>query len=382
MAITGKIIIAALAVLAGAAAAKAEAPATRSASALQASLDRLAATLGPAGVSEAVLVVETPSGARRSARVGGPIKSADPSGRLFQIGSQTKWFTAAAILLLERDGALKLDDPVTKYLPDLHGGDGVLLRHLLTHTSGLGDGVAFLEDGAAPEGRFTFEELALLSRIKRRAFEPGARYEYNNFAFDVLGEVVAAASGRSREAFVQARILDPLGMKETYFGALADWPAANAARGYHRQDGAAAEMTGPRDLSWASAAGDMVSSADDLMRWLTALSDPGNPLGLTLDDFMKLSADSSAHGADMPKYGLGVMNRAFGGRLTIGHGGVIHGYVTYSGVDEASGVRFILLTATEGKEGMSVQSLLSAFSSALASALHVAAFAVETGATE
>lgn len=357
--------------------------ASQSPDALEAALDDTLASLAPLGVQEAVLVVETPSGRRFTASVGVPGGNQKAQTRLFQIGSQTKWFTAAAIVLLAKDGVLTLDDPVGKYLSALEGAEDVRLRNLLTHTSGLGDAVEYLEtDGAPPEGAFTFEELMFLSRLKGRAFKTGERFAYNNYGFDVLGAVIEAASGETREAFVATRILAPLKMSDVYFGETGDWPVEDAARGFYPAKGAPMEMTGPRDLSWASAAGDMIASADMMLVWLKALGDSGNAAGLTLEDFTKIHVDSTAHSAEMPEYGLGVMGRRFAGRPTWGHGGFIHGYVSYAGVDAQNGVRFVLLTSMSGDPNIPPQGLLGGVSSVIGTALQLTDYAIKTGTLE
>jgi CubicO group peptidase (beta-lactamase class C family) len=278
---------------------------------------------------------------------------------------------------------VSLDDPVTNYLPALEGAGDVRLRHLLTHTSGLGDAVDYLEtDGAPPEGHFTFDELIFLSRLKGRAFKPGERFAYNNFGYDVLGAVIEAASGEPRDEFVRKRILAPLKMSDVYFGANGDWPVDNAARGFYPANGAPMEMTGPRDLSWASSAGDMIENADTLMVWLKALGEKRNAAGLTLGDFTESRVDSSAHSADMPEYGLGVMGRRFAGRMSWGHGGFIHGYISYVGVDAQNGVRFVLLTSTNGDPNIPPSRLLGGVSSVIGTALQMTDFAIETGVLE
>lgn len=358
----------------------APAAATDSAAAkLKASLQEAAEALKPLGAREAVLIVETPAGTRISVSFGPDGAQPPDAGTLFQIGSQTKWFTAAAVVLIEKDGALGLDDPVAKFLPELDGADGVLLRHLLTHTSGVGDAVEYLEtDGAPPQGRFSFDQLTFLSRLKGKQFPAGEKYAYNNFAFDVLGKVIEIASGRSREAFIRVRILEPLAMDSIYFGETGEWPAARAARGFYKTGAGPMEMTGPRDLSWASAAGDMLASSEDLLTWLNAVSGGENPAGLNLGDFTRIRVASGEHHADMPEYGLGLMRRTFGGRSTWGHGGVIHGYITYAGIDEQSGVRFVLMTATDGKPTMSVGGMMGGVSAAIGTALHLTAYALDT----
>lgn len=290
--------------------------------------------------------------------------------RLFQIGSQTKWFTAAAIVLLEREGQLQLDDPAAKYIPELPDGEGVTIRQLLTHTSGLGDAVSFLEaEGHIPGGPVDFEQLKLLSRLAGGQFPAGERFAYNNYGYDVLGEIVQIVSGESRAAYLRRKVLQPLGMQETWFGAEVEPPVGARAIGFAWDGAGPRDMSDPYPLQWAGAAGDMVSSAHDLLLWLDALQDPANPTGLTLADFTSTTVAAGGHGADMPNYGLGVMHRSLMDRMTWGHGGFIHGYVTYFGIDQASGARFVLLTAGKGDSADASAKLQSSFQAVLGLAL-------------
>src|SRR5690606_24505341 len=101
----------------------------------------------------------------------------------FMAASQTKMLTAAAVLLLEKEGRLSLDDPPARYVEGAPG-DGVTLRHLLLHTSGIGDGVElFAPPVPWQQTTFSLSDLLLLGRIVGPAFEPGARYAYNNTGY-------------------------------------------------------------------------------------------------------------------------------------------------------------------------------------------------------
>jgi len=138
---------------------------------------------------------------------------------LCRIASMTKLLTATAIMILQDEGKLSVDDPVAKYIPelgDLKTADGqpgkLTLRHLLTHTSGM------------PEGTFAQYRKAqkLADAIpffvgKPLAFEPGTRWDYCQSGMNTLGRIVEIVSGQSYPDFLQKRLLDPLGMKDTTF---------------------------------------------------------------------------------------------------------------------------------------------------------------------
>jgi CubicO group peptidase (beta-lactamase class C family) len=154
---------------------------------------------------------------------------------LFWIASMTKPITATAIMMLEDEGKLSVNDPVEKYLPEFKNQwmierrtnetiilkrpqRPITLRDLLTHTSGL-------SDLSAPRPNCTLAELAMAYSQLPLKFPPGTRWEYCNSGINVLGRIVEVASGESFADFLQDRIFKPLGMKDTTF-----WPGASQAK--------------------------------------------------------------------------------------------------------------------------------------------------------
>jgi len=138
---------------------------------------------------------------------------------IFWIASMSKPITATAVLMLMEEGKLLLDDPIAKYIPELDGlktADGkmqrITLRHLLTHTSGMGEAT----DEEAKAAR-TLSELILAFASKPLAFEPGSQWKYCQSGILTLGRIVEIVSGLPFEVFLQKRIFDPLGMKDTTF---------------------------------------------------------------------------------------------------------------------------------------------------------------------
>ncbi len=180
---------------------------------------------------------------------------------VFEICSITKQFTAAALLLLQEHRKLCLDDPVSKHLPHVPANwSAVTLRELLHHTSGINDDKV---DLAAPEWN-----AEVLGRAASGVFRGrGEAWEYSNLAYCLLGEVVAAVSGRPFFDFLRERIFEPLGMKHTQANHGGIVP--NRVRGY-RLVGDAVE-NGPKLPVEAGGAGALISTVDDLNRWSTAL---------------------------------------------------------------------------------------------------------------
>jgi CubicO group peptidase (beta-lactamase class C family) len=191
----------------------------------------------------------------------------------YRLASVSKQFTAAAILLLAHDGALSLDDPVRRWLPELPPAtDRVTLRQLLTHTGGLVD----YEDLMPADMRGQLSDadvLALLARADRTLFPPGTTYRYSNSGYVLLGLVVERASGQGFAAFLEQRVFDPLGMAHTLLYEAGRGPeVADRAYGYSSVNGRWLR-TDQSPTSATRGDGGIYSSVDDLARWDAALYD-------------------------------------------------------------------------------------------------------------
>ena len=193
---------------------------------------------------------------------------------VFRIGSLTKQFTAAGVLLLAEQGKLKIDDKLFSYLPTFPRASEVTLRDLLDHTSGIHD---FTEspviDKISKRGA-TVEEL--VSDIAAQAplydFKPGTGWWYSNSNYALLGAVIERVSGKTWAAFLKAEIFDKIGMADTAADDARDVIPGRAS-GYSLIDGAAgrfrnAEFT---DMSVPYAAGALRSTVEDMARWNVAL---------------------------------------------------------------------------------------------------------------
>jgi CubicO group peptidase (beta-lactamase class C family) len=190
----------------------------------------------------------------------------------YRLASMTKQFTAAAILLLAEDGKLTLDDPVRKWLPTLPAAaNGITLRHLLTHTSGLID----YEDVMPPDTRMQLHDadvLHLLESQDRGYFAPGTEYRYSNSGYSLLALIVGRASGSDFATFLRERIFRPLQMQNTVAFEAGISTVANRAYGYSLVD----KSWTRTDQSLTSAVlgdGGVYSSIDDLAKWDAALAD-------------------------------------------------------------------------------------------------------------
>jgi CubicO group peptidase (beta-lactamase class C family) len=190
----------------------------------------------------------------------------------YRLASMTKQFTATAILLLAEDGRLSLADPVRKWLPTLPAAaDGVTIRHLLTHTSGLIDYEDVMAEGTTKQ-LHDADVLRLLESQNRTYFAPGTAYRYSNSGYSLLALIVGHASGSDFATFLRERIFRPLHMDNTVAFEDGISTVANRAYGYSLVN----NVWTRTDQSLTSAVlgdGGIYSSIDDLAKWDAALYD-------------------------------------------------------------------------------------------------------------
>ena len=183
---------------------------------------------------------------------------------IFQSGSVGKQFTAAAVMFLVEEGKLALSDPLTKFFPDAPAAwQGITLRHLLTHTSGIPD---YTSDTLDYRRDFTEEELAKLAFGLALEFPPGARWNYSNTGYVLLGIVVGKASGRFYGDLLAERVFAPLGMKTARVISEEDI-IPNRAAGYRLVEGALKNQEWVAPKLNTTADGSLYLSALDLVAW-------------------------------------------------------------------------------------------------------------------
>jgi CubicO group peptidase (beta-lactamase class C family) len=184
----------------------------------------------------------------------------------FRLGSVTKQFTAACILLLEERGKLKVDDPVKKYLPDAPATwDKITVFNLLTHTSGIPNFTSFPDYSSTEAIPTTPEKLVARFRDKPLDFQPGEKWQYSNSGYILLGYLIEKISGQSYADFVQQNIFQPLGMKDSGYDSnstVIGHRASGYTTGAHGMVNA-----GYVDMSIPFSAGALYSTTEDLLRW-------------------------------------------------------------------------------------------------------------------
>ena len=244
---------------------------TEAARAAASQLDEARATLHAPGLSWGVVVDGTvvASGGSGVAKIGDATPVNEDT--VFRIASMTKSFTALAILALRDEGKLSLDEPAGKYIPELatmplptRDAPPLTIRHLLTHSAG------FPEDNPWGDRQLAQPRETLASWLRTGlpfSTSPGTAYEYSNYGFALLGQIVARASGMPYREFVTTRILRPLGMTSTYWDP-ADVPAGRRAQGYGWNGTSWDEETPLADGSFG-AMGGLLTSGRDLGRYVT-----------------------------------------------------------------------------------------------------------------
>ena len=256
-----------------------------------------------------------------------PPAAAQPQMR-YKIGSVSKQFLAAAILLLVQDGKLSLDDPVGKYMPGLTRGDEITIRQLLSHTSGYQD--YYPLDFVAP---FMLEPVTAAGIVDRWArkpldFDPGTQWQYSNTNYVIAGLILEKVSGMPMMDFLRTRIFRPLGMNSVVDLNHESLTPADA-QGYGRY------VTGPvhpavvEAQGWVFAAGELAMTPRDLALWDISLLDRKLLSPASLDQMM--NAPRLKSGAPQ-NYALGVSVTNSGGFPVLSHGGAVSGFTSVNTV--------------------------------------------------
>jgi CubicO group peptidase (beta-lactamase class C family) len=246
------------------------------------------------------------------------------SHSVFRIASISKQFTAMAILLLEEEGRLSLDDDVRKHLPQLVDyGHRVTLRQMLLHTSGMsdyeGDESVVFANMQGEKFRWGNEDYLTVSEFLGRLATvplrtpPETEYRYSNSAYFLLGQVVEAASGESLHDYAQRRIFEPLQMRQTLFNDNANRVIPNRATGYHKNVDGEYEVY-ETNLDWVGDGG-VYTSIDDFIRWDRNFY--RNTLGKGLQSLIVEMERPSA----LENYGLGLEIGDWQGLRTVQHSG-------------------------------------------------------------
>ncbi len=250
-----------------------------------------------------------------------PKVAAKPEMR-YSIGSISKQFTAASVLLLQEQGKLSLNDKVSKYLPDLTRAKEITIRQLLSHTSGYQD--YWPQDYVPPMMLKPTTSQEIIDRWAKKPldFEPGTKWQYSNTNYVIAGVIIEKVSGMPLLKFLQQKVFAPLGMKSVAdidVAALGDTDPTGYLR-YALGPPRKAPKEGP---GWLFAAGELAMPASDLAKWDISIMDRAllKPASyLDLETEILLNSGVGTH------YGLGVNVNNRGGHRYLTHGGEVSGF--------------------------------------------------------
>ena len=256
----------------------------------------------------------------------------------FRIGSLTKQFTAAAILLLEQDGRLTLDDPVSQQVPDAPPAwEKVTLFHLLTHTSGIPSVTSLPGYATWKQSPSTPAQTLAHVRDLPLEFEPGEKFNYSNSGYILLGHILERLTGQSYPTFLRTRILEPLGLHDTGYDS-PDAVVPDRATGY---------VAGPNGLidapvihmDFPHAAGGLYSTPRNLLRWNEALFGGQLLSPASLEKMVTPFKDD---------YALGLIVKNGPGTKVIDHGGGIEGFNSHLAFYPESKLTVVVLANVNG----------------------------------
>ena len=243
---------------------------------------------------------------------------------IFEAGSVSKQFTAAAVLLLARDGKLSLDDQVRKYVPELPDyGAPLTIRHMLNHTSGLRDWGSVAAIAGWPRGTRVHTHAHVLDIVSRQRvlnFPSGTRYSYSNTGYNLAAIIVSRVSGQSFAEFSRARLFAPLGMSRTSWRD--DYTRIVKDRAIAYSDGSGG-FTTEMPFENIHGNGGLLTTVGDLLRWTRNFSQPvvGDAAFVKEEQEPGRFNDGRAHA-----YALGLFVGTYQGLREVSHSGATAGY--------------------------------------------------------
>ena len=290
-------------------------------------------------VQQGKLIYTHAYGFARLATDSAPAVAATPAMR-YSIGSISKQFTAAAILMLQEQGKLSIDDPVGKYIPGLSRGNEVTIRQILSHTSGYQD--YWPEDYVMtpmlqPE---TAQQILDTWARKPLDFEPGTQWQYSNTNFVIAGRIVEIVSGEPLFQFLTERIFRPLGMTSAWNSDEKQLRPPDAAAYYRHALGPL--LAAPKEgEGWMFAAGELAMTAHDLALWDESLIAQSI---LKPESYKAMFTEVKLKNGKGTEYGLGVEVRDRDGHRSIEHSGEVSGFVSDNEVLIDDGAAVAVLT--------------------------------------
>jgi CubicO group peptidase (beta-lactamase class C family) len=268
-----------------------------------------------------------------------PRNAAKPQMR-YSIGSISKQFTATAILLLQEQGKLSLDDKVSKFIPNLTRANEVAIRQLLSHTSGYQD--YWPQDYVMPMMLQPVTAQKILDMWARKPldFDPGTKWQYSNTNFVIAGLIVEKASGMPLLQFLQEKVFAPLGMKSV---ANIDQEKLGDTdpMGYMRYALGPLRPAPKEGKGWLFAAGELAMPAEDLAKWDVSIIDQSLMKPASYREFETEVVLKNGLGT---QYGLGVDVSSEFGHRALSHSGEVSGFTAENMVFPDERVAVVVLT--------------------------------------
>jgi D-alanyl-D-alanine carboxypeptidase len=316
--------------------------------ALRAKIDRIAAQVleqtGVPSASVAIvqhgkLVYTHAYGSARLATGSSPAIPATPAMR-YSIGSISKQFTAAAILMLQEQGKLRIDDPVGKYIPGLTRGGEVTIRQILSHTSGYQD--YWPEDYVMTPMLHCETAQQILGTWAKKPldFDPGTQWQYSNTNYVIAGRIVEVVSGEPLFDFITQRIFRPLGMTSVWNSDETKLTQADATA-YYRNALGPLRPAPKEGRGWMFAAGELAMTAHDLALWDESVLAQSL---LSSESYKTMFTEVKLRNGDGTHYGLGVEVHDRDGHRSIEHAGEVSGFVSDNEVLIDDGAAVAVLT--------------------------------------
>jgi D-alanyl-D-alanine carboxypeptidase len=317
-----------------------------------AQIDRIVDQALHASNAPSISVAVVQEGQLRYANAGGraalnPDRKAGAATR-YAVGSISKQFTAAAILLLAEQGKVSLDDPVAKYFPDLTRAGEITVRELLSHTSGYEDYAP--QDYMIPEWTKSVSPENILDQWAKKPlnFDPGTRWQYSNTNFVLAGRVFEKASGQPLMPFLKQQIFDPLGMSTAGDCSVDKTPEdAVAYTRYALGPPRPALREGP---GWYFAAGELCMTPADLARWDMAFLQKKI---LNAESYRQFTGEVKLTNGNSTHYALGLELGDVEGVPMIYHGGEVSGFLAVNMVFPTKNAAVIVCSNQDGTEVIS-----------------------------
>ncbi|MFP3835068.1 serine hydrolase domain-containing protein [Chryseobacterium sp. SIMBA_028] len=240
---------------------------------------------------------------------------------IFQIGSMTKQFTATATLILEQQGKLNVNDPVSKYIKDYPNGDKITIHHLLTHTSGIKDFTKMKTLSSIAQKEMKPEAMINFFKNEPADFSPGEKFDYNNSGYVVLGYIIELVSGETYEDFIKKNIFEKAGMINSYY-ATDRRIIPKRAYGYHQKEYGFVNKT-VISFSVPFSSGSLMSTVDDMLKWQQALH---QNILLNSKETQKAFQKYKLNNGEEFSYGYGWHLKDINGTPDREHGGSIFGF--------------------------------------------------------